>query len=169
MGKGTSEGREEREDSPSTAHDLYGVIILSRGLHVKQVKLPRCAGQGNGLSPAPICLHNDHSLPGWASNLLGCLCSSQPFSRGKAWQKTSDEGCLRLGTPIIPLCLSRADICNHLPSCLLSPDGWLAQSLSDGSRYHRIPDNLTTWGTGRTLRVYPQSRASPDSDGGLAL
>lgn len=68
------------------------------------------------------------SLPGWASNLLSCLCSPQPFSRGKAWQKPSDEGWLRLGTHTIPLCLSRADICNHLPSCLLSPDGWFSPS-----------------------------------------
>lgn len=124
MGQGTSESREEREDTP---HEPYGVVILSRGLHVKQVKLPRCTGQGNGLSLVPIHRHNDHSTR-LGSILLGCLCSSQPFSRGKAWQKTSDEGCLRLGIPIIPLCLSRADICNHLPNCLLSPDGWLCLS-----------------------------------------
>lgn len=124
MGQGTSESREEREDTP---HEPYRVVILSRGLHVKQVKLSRCAGQGNGLSPVPIRRHNDRSTR-LGSILLGCLCSSQPFSRGKAWQKTSDEGCLRLGIPIIPLCLSRADICNHLPNCLLSPDGWLRLS-----------------------------------------
>lgn len=104
--------------------NLAGCSFSQVACSVKQVKLPRCSGQGSGLSPVSIPLHYD------ISTRLGLqpLQPPRPFFRGKAWQETSDEGWLRLGTHTIPLCLSRADICNHLPSCWLSPDGWLSLS-----------------------------------------